>query len=101
MNDVPLRGHDEKRETHRNDSTESEIAEKNEAEGTAAPREARQEELPAGAARGETPSQEGATGSNLAAKRAMATDLIGMGFSEAQACRILHISRQERRKGAR
>jgi len=80
MNDVPLREHDEKRETNRNESTESGIAEKNETDGTAAPRAARQDQFPAGETRGEMMSHEGAPDSNLAAKRAMASDLIGMGF---------------------
>lgn len=101
MNNAPLCEREEKRETHRNESTENGIAEKSDADGTASPRAARQEELPAGEARGDMSSREGALNSNLDAKRTMAADLIGMGFSEAQACRILHISRKERRKGAR
>ena len=95
MNDVPLCVREEKRENEQADSTDSKIAEKSETDGTAAPRAARQDQFPAGEARGEMRSREGAPNSNLAAKRAMAADLIGMGFSASQACRILHLSRHE------
>ena len=95
MNDAPLCEREEKRETHRNESTENGIAEKSDADGTASPRAARQDQVRAGEARGEMRSHEGAPNSNLAAKRAMAADLIGMGFSASQACRILHLSRHE------
>ena len=95
MNDVPLCVREEKRENEQTDSTESKIAEKSETDGSAAPRAARQDQFPAGETRGEMMSHEGAPDSNLAAKRAMASDLIGMGFSASQACRILHLSRHE------
>jgi len=95
MNDAAFREHEKKRESNRNDSTESGIAEKSEAGGTEALRTARQDHDPPNEVRGEMPSYEGTPDRNLVAKQVMAAELIGMGFSESQVCRILHIPRHE------
>ncbi len=97
MSDAAFRKHEDKRETSRIEATQKQAPERCAADGDARPRAARREGIPAGAARGGAQSREDLPGRNLAAKRAMAADLIGMGFSEAQACRVLHISRKERR----
>ena len=95
MNDVPLREHDEKRETNLNDSTESGIAEEGETEGTAAPRAERQDKASPCTARGETLVHADVYDRNLATKRVLAEELTSMGFSEAQARKILHIGRRD------
>jgi hypothetical protein len=95
MDDVPFREREEKRETNRYDSTESGIAEKGKDDGTAAPRGMQQDHVPPGRTQGEMLVHADVYDRNLATKRVLAGELTSMGFSEAQARKILHIGRRD------
>jgi hypothetical protein len=95
MDDVPFRERNEKQETSRSDSSEIKFTEKSESDKASALGVTERGTLPLDAVCGEMLFHACALDRNLDAKRTMASELIEMGFSEAQACRILHISRRE------
>ena len=95
MNDAPLCEREEKRETPETNRKKAASQRKTRTKGWRSPARRGKKCFRPSRRGAKLRSREGAPNSNLAAKRAMAADLIGMGFSVSQACRILHLSRHE------